>query len=331
MSMDAYAGYLRERGTDESGIRRRLDAVLAFDAWLLGQGAAMETAGEREARGYAKHLIGMPANVPETYDALCEYAAFSGLRVLYVAFTEITDCYGAMEMLRDTIEERYGAELRDRIFTEPIPPLGADEAERLHYTKRISWRMNALLTPEEAHAAWFTVQHGIPRKFWKQYDEKQKETFGACASPEALIGALVEERSAMLKRLHAENKLWFTQEITKDALAYLLGNPYLQLGEHNGRMGIVVTKVPYQTHKALHAKDEKMRRYYTCHCPLIREAIRNEETLSDDVCYCSLGHASHYLAGIGLEGLEGEVIESAVKGDARCKFIFYLPEESPAL
>ena len=83
--------------------------------------------------------------------------------------------------------------------------------------------------------------------------------------------------------------------------------------------------------KALHAADGTMKRYYTCHCPLIREAILNGDTLSGDVCYCSLGHASHYLAGIGLSGLEGEVIESAVKGDARCRFIFYLPEDGAAL
>lgn len=38
----------------------------------------------------------------------------------------------------------------------------------------------------------------------------------------------------------------------------------------------------------------------------------------------SLGHASHYLAGLGL-ALKGEVLESAVKGDTRCRFVFYLP------
>ena len=328
MSIDAYAEVLRKNGMEDMAIQRQLDAVSAFENWLSGQGVTVETAGEQEARRYAEYIIGTPKNTLETYDALCEYTAFRGRRSLYVAFTEITDCFGAMEMLRDTIQRRHGAEIRDRIFAEPIPPLGTDEATRLKHTKQISERMNALLTPKEAHAAWFQVQHGLPKAFWERYDEKQKETFGACGTPEALVKALTEERSTMLKRLHDENRLWYTQEITNDALEYLLVNPYLRMGEHNGRKGVVVTKVPYQTEKALHAENETMRRYYTCHCPLIREAIKNGETLSDDVCYCSLGHASHYLAAIGLDGLEGEVIESAVKGDARCKFIFYLPEEN---
>ena len=39
-----------------------------------------------------------------------------------------------------------------------------------------------------------------------------------------------------------------------------------------------------------------------------------------------LGHASHYLAGLDQE-LIGEVLESAVKGDTRCRFVFYLPHK----
>ncbi|HPJ02350.1 MAG TPA: hypothetical protein PKU80_05880 [Candidatus Limiplasma sp.] len=328
MNQIEYQRRLQAQGVPEAEIRQKLCAVQAFETWLAGQRLRLEDAAEAEVRQYARHLIGMPHNTTETYDALSEYAAVNGLRALYVAFLEVTDCYGAMEMLRDTIQAQHGTAIRDQIFTEPIPPLGADEAERFAYTKQINERMNALLTKEQCRAAWFEVQHGLPKAFWKAYDDKQRETFGACTSPDELVDALVGDRCTMIKRMHDENRLWYTQEVTGDAMRYLLDTPYLQMGEHNGRRGIVVTKVPYQTHQALHAADDRMKRYYTCHCPLIREAIWKGETLSDDVCYCSLGHASHYLAGIGLDTLEGEVLESAVKGDPRCRFIFYLPEET---
>jgi hypothetical protein len=68
-----------------------------------------------------------------------------------------------------------------------------------------------------------------------------------------------------------------------------------------------------------------MKRYYACHCPLLREATLTGQPISPDVCNCSLGHASHYLAGLG-QPLKGEVLESAVKGDIRCRFVFYLPD-----
>ena len=328
MSQNEYQRRLRAQGVPEAEMQQKLCAVQAFASWLTEHHLQLQDAAEDEVRQYARYLIGTPDNTPETYDALCEYAAVSGLRTLYVAFLEVTDCYGAMEMLRDTIMAQHGTAIRDKIFTQPIPPLGADEAERFAYTKQINERMSTLLTMKQSRAAWFQVQHGLPKTFWKAYDDKQRETFGACTSPDELVDTLVGDRRAMLKRMHDENRLWYTQEVTGDAMRYLLDTPYLQMGEHNGRRGIVVTKVPYQTHQALHAADDRMRRYYTCHCPLIREAILNGEALSDDVCYCSLGHASHYLAGIGLDTLEGEVLESAVKGDPRCRFIFYLPQEA---
>ena len=328
MNQNEYQRHLQAQGVPEAELRQKINAVQAFETWLAGHNLRLQDAAEAEVRQYAKYMIATPDNTIETYDALCEYAAVNGQRALYVAFLEVTDCYGAMEMLRDTIRAQHGEAICNKIFIEPIPPLGADEAERLAYTRQINERMNALLTQKQSRAAWFQVQHGLPKSFWKAYDNKQRETFGSCASPDELVDTLVRERRTMLKRMHDENRLWYTQEVTGDAMRYLLDTPYLQMGEHNGRRGIIVTKVPYQTHRALYAADDRMKRYYTCHCPLIREAILNGETLSDDVCYCSLGHASHYLAGIGLDTLEGEVLESAVKGDPRCRFIFYLPEEA---
>jgi len=55
-------------------------------------------------------------------------------------------------------------------------------------------------------------------------------------------------------------------------------------------------------------------------------SILQDQPISPDVCNCSLGHASHYLAGLDQE-LKGEVLESAVKGDTRCRFVFYLPNK----
>jgi hypothetical protein len=54
--------------------------------------------------------------------------------------------------------------------------------------------------------------------------------------------------------------------------------------------------------------------------------LLQSQPISVEVCTCSLGHASHYLAGLG-EDLKGEVLESAVKGDTRCRFVFYLPDK----
>ena len=111
--------------------------------------------------------------------------------------------------------------------------------------------------------------------------------------------------------------------INDEVLAYIKGDLEMEGGRREGNK-IFITKVPYNAIRYLHATDAKMKRYYACHCPLVREAILQDQPISPDVCNCSLGHASHYLAGLDLE-LKGEVIESAVKGDTRCRFVFYLP------
>ncbi|MBN1777910.1 MAG: hypothetical protein JW811_07285 [Clostridiales bacterium] len=328
MKAKDFADYLRTRNMDETEIKEQLAAVQAFEGWLSEQGEELATAGKETINRYAGQMIRDGSNTLSNFYALCRYAWWSGLRPQYVALVEVTDCDNGMEVLRDAIKKRHGAELRDRIFIEPIPPLGAGEAVRLEHTKAVNARMNELLTPGEVHAAWFQVQHGISREDWQKHDDEQRDKYSACESVEVFLERMREDRNAMLTRMRDENKLWFTQEITDDALRYLIENRHMQLGEHNGRKGIVVTKVPYMADKVARETDETLRRYYACHCPLVREAILNGETLSDDVCYCSLGHASHYLTGIGLEHLKGKVLESVVKGDARCRFIFYLPEET---
>ena len=326
MQTNAYREYLLARGASQMETAKRLSVIQAFETWLQSHKLSIQNAGKNDVRQYTDHLIATGGNTVETFDAFSEYAYWRDLRRLYVAFVEVTDCHQAMDVLRDTISRRHGAEIRDRIFKEPLPPLGADETTRLTHTKAISKRMKALLTPEEVHAAWFQVQHGIPRAFWEKHDEKQRKQYAGCRSLDEYIQRMREDREAMLIRLHDENKLWFTQTVTSDVLTFLARSKHMEPGEHKGRKGIWITKVPYMADKALREKDPKRRRYYTCHCPMIREAIWKGETLAGDVCYCSLGHASHFLAGMGLEGLEGEVVQSAVKGDDCCRFFFYLPE-----
>ena len=328
MKTNAYREYLRGHGLDDEKIEERIPVILAFEDWLSKRGMEIASADQADVGDYAKHLIAVGENTLRNYYTLCNYAMWLGLRALYVQLVEVTDCHNGMETLRDIIETRHGAEIRDQIFREPIPPLGADEAERFAYTQTISGRMDEYLTPKEIHAAWFQVQHGMPKEFWQKHDDEQRQKYAACESLEEFVDRMVEERHALLTRLHAENELWFTQEVTDEALDYLLEHPHLQLGEHNGRKGILVTKVPYQTARSLRETDKTLKRYYACHCPLVREAILKGKKLSGDSCYCSLGHASHYLTGMGLEHLEGEVLESVVRGDDRCRFIFYLPENA---
>ena len=327
MRTNEYKEHLCKQGISDAGINERIAAIQAFSEGLRTLGADVASAHKEAIGKYAKRLIAEGNNTPETFDALCEYTLWRGLRAQYIALVEISDCYNGMGVLGKAIEARHGAKVRDRIFMELPPPLGADEGERYAYTRQIAERMAELLTPEEARAAWFQVQHGIPESYWKKHDIREKEKYAGCETLGAFLQGKRQDRNAMLKTLHDKDELWFTMELTDEVLDFITSDVHMEIGKHGGKTGIVVTKVPYQAARFLRETDGKLKRYYACHCPLIREAIIRGEPIPAEVCYCSLGHASHFLAGMNLENLTGEVLQSVAQGDDRCRFIFYLPEE----
>jgi len=235
------------------------------------------------------------------------------------------DCHNAMVVLAGELERRHGRGVRDQIFREEPPPLGATEQERWGYTREITERMASKIAPGEIQAAWFQVQHGIPAEAWRESEAADKEKFRQCGSIDEFLTLKRQERDAMLTRLRDEDELWYTVIITDEVLEFIRNDPEMEVGQRQGNK-IFISKVPYNAVRYLHASDATLKRYYACHCPLVREAILQEQPISPEVCNCSLGHASHYLAGLGQE-LKGEVLESAVKGDIRCRFVFHLPEE----
>ncbi len=330
MKIGDYREYLQRQAIPGDAIERRISIVEDFEKFLTHPKVkeTIATAGKEVMEKFAQILIAEERNTMENFSALCDYADWNGQRKIYVALIELMDCHNAMAVLADEIEERHGREMRDQIFHEGLPPLGANEKERWAYTRMITERMAPMITPEERRAAWFQVQHGIPAEAWRESEAADMEKFRHCGSIDEFLTLKRRERDAMLIRMRDEDKLWYTVKINDEVLEFIRNDPEMEVGRREGNK-IYISKVPYNAVRYLHASDEKLKRYYACHCPLVREAILQEQPISPEVCDCSLGHASHYLAGLGQE-LNGEALESAVKGDTRCRFVFHLPEEELA-
>jgi hypothetical protein len=291
----------------------------------IGLEETITAAGREEVDRFAQKLIAEGRNTLENFSSVRDYTSWLGHRMLYVALVELMDCHNALEILADEIESRHGRELRDRIFSEALPSLGANEKERCACTRTIMEKMAQQLTTEETRNAWFQVQHGIPAEFWRKSDMADKEKYQQCRNIDEFLDLKRRERDTLLTRLRDEDKLWYTIEINNEVLEFIKSDPEMEVGRREGNR-VYITKVPYNAIRYLHETDAKMKRYYACHCPLVREAILKDQPISSDVCDCSLGYASHYLAGLNRE-LKGEVLESAIKGDTRCRFVFYLPKE----
>lgn len=332
-----YLQYLQRQTAPATNLAECVALAEDFSCFLsLPQVQKMGT-GKEQVEQFARERIETGRNTPENFRLLADFTNWLYLtkrlpsRELYVAWIEVMDCHKALEVLADHIEDHHGQEARQQVFPDPLPPLGASEAERCGYTRAIAARLEQTLAPNAVRDAWFQVQHGIPPERWQQYDPAEREMYRQCASADrgASIDAFLDrkrqERDVLLTRLRDEHALWYTVEIDDEVLEYVMSDPEMEVGQRQGNQ-IFFSKIPYNAKRYLHEHDPRLKRYYACHCPLLREAIRAGQPISAEVCRCSLGHASHYLAGLGLE-LKGEVLESAVRGDPRCRFVFTLPDE----
>ncbi len=321
MGISGYRRHLQREGAAEAAIERQTAITADFASFLAALGVDETAAGKGEAEKFARNLIAEGRNTLENFSALGDYAGGAGHRKLHVAWIELMDCHNALEVLAAEIERRHGKETRDKIFAEPLPPIGADEKERSAYTREITGRMTHLIPVEQARQAWFQVQHGIPAEDWRRSDAADREKFLQSGDIDEFLDLKRRERDELLTRLRDEDKLWYTVKISDEVLEFIKSDPEMEGGRREGER-IYITKIPYNAVRYLQETDPRMKRYYACHCPLVRPAILDGRPISPDVCHCSLGHASHYLAGIG-RPFRGEVLESAVRGDLRCRFVFY--------
>jgi hypothetical protein len=70
-----------------------------------------------------------------------------------------------------------------------------------------------------------------------------------------------------------------------------------------------------------------MKRYYACHCPLVRASVlEGKPEISPTWCYCSGGFEKLLFDVIFDEQVEVEVLENALGGDLRCRFAIKIPE-----
>jgi len=132
----------------------------------------------------------------------------------------------------------------------------------------------------------------------------------------------IEELTGYLKR----GAIWYEQEITPEVLELVKGNQEIQNGVRHGDK-IYVSKIPFAPKQYLTEKDPVMKRYHACHCQLVRTAIRDgKPKISPVFCYGSGGYEKLPYDVIFDEPVKIELLESALKGDMRCRFAIIIPE-----
>ncbi|MFX0183281.1 MAG: hypothetical protein ACFE95_09405 [Candidatus Hodarchaeota archaeon] len=89
---------------------------------------------------------------------------------------------------------------------------------------------------------------------------------------------------------------------------------------------IYVTKIPFNPQKYNQSTDENEKRYYYCHCGLVKASIKSPEIkISPSFCYCGGGWYKTLWEGILDKPVQIELLKSVIQGDDCCKFAVHLP------
>jgi hypothetical protein len=126
---------------------------------------------------------------------------------------------------------------------------------------------------------------------------------------------------------HAKQRtLYSTQEVDDEVVEYARRTPTCQAGVRKGDI-TYVTKIPYMAKRYLHENNRRTKRYYACHCPWVREAIRSGTKISPEFCYCSAGFEKQLWDVMFGRPVKADVLQSALKGDLICKFTIHIHRE----
>ena len=326
MDKEGYRGYLtdRDQPIPEEEIVEAIKIVEKFEEFLKQFDKTLETASATEAHKFSKVLIEEELNSWTNYAALTRYGYFIQNMDLYIAVFELLDGAEVMDVLYDRLGEYVGDEKRDEILSkENLPPFGLPSTEKVGVTREVMGKMEKLLDPETCKKTLAAVAHGLPKDFRKGEREKYLDS-------EDIDDYLKKKRESIMKVMQThrdEETLFFGQEINDAVLDFLKSRTDVLVGERRGDI-IYHTKIPYMAKKYLETTDERMKRYYACHCAWARESIKTgEEGVSPTFCYCSAGFTKMPWEAALDQPLETEMVKSVLQGDLECSFIIHLPED----
>jgi len=313
------------KGLSEETIQAHIRMVKEFEAFLKrkDQSEDFESATVDDFRSFVQYLIRNGKNTWNNFLALLRYARFANNKEVQGALLQLLDGSNVLQELSNTVRKTVGEVKHAKIFERiELPLLGSPSKDWPVTTKKFMERLEAELDENTCRQILLSGPHAGP----KEYYLEERKKFLESKDIDDFLRKRHQEFVGLLKEHMKENTLFFNQEIDEEVLEYVRNTPSCQNGIRKGDV-VYVTKIPYMAKEYLHEKDEKMKRYYYCHCPWVREAIRSGIEVSPNFCYCSAGFEKRPWDVIFNQPVKADVIETVLKGDFVCKFAIHIPRE----
>jgi hypothetical protein len=320
MDLQGFRILLVNRNVPDDKLAPALALAGRFDTYLSGKPATAETAW-----AFSKILIDEGGNTEENYITLVRYCLFIQNHEMYVALVELVDGGEVGGNLYRMIGKRFGKQARQEIFAGiGVAPYGTPTPEKPAYLQPVIERLEAKIGKEACADFLSASLRTLPTRYFLGERRKYYQT----GNIDEYLRQRKDDFVARLETCLREGRPFFAQEITEEVIAFVRNDPEMGGGRREGNI-IYETKIPYLTQKYLSETDPTLRRYYYCHCPWAREAIKNGDvSLAETFCNCSGGFHKKTFEVIFKQTLRVDVLESALKGDDRCRFAIHLPPEA---
>ena len=314
---------LQERHPEQPDlVDLQMTIIEDFQTFLSANGGrTVEEAIGFDANTYAVVLRQTEQDVGDTLYYLFRYAKYLGNEDLASELVLFFDAWNVMTRMSDLTKEHHAAAWENVFGDVDLPQVGATLDEMSIFTREVDRRMQA----ELALADYQYIMCKNAHAWDPAWDGDWQEQFRASGSLDAFITLLNESFISELVSCRDKGELFWSQIVDDQVMAHMKANPlYTRLGHT-----IRVQKIPYLTRRYLAAEDTRMKRFYACHCPWIRNSILQEEgAVSRHFCNCSLGHAKRPFDVAFGRAVTGRVIETVMDEDGLvCLFEIDIPTE----
>lgn len=321
MDQEGFRQYLQTRNVnDPAQLEAALVVATRFEDYLARTGEENLAAPTLD---FVRMLINEQANSWENLVTLLRYAYFTRQDQVYTAILELLDGAEAQENLYKRVGDRYGEALREQVFEGiGLAALGLPNTQKPATLQPVLLRLQAEFGDEDCIELLADSLRNLPDTYYLE----ERKLYQESKNIEAFLVQKKANFVAQLEKMMAEGRLFFSQPVTAEVIEYVRQDPEIGGGVCQGAV-IYESKIPYMTDAYLAEQDPLRKRYLYCHCPWAREAILSGESVSEHFCNCSAGFHKRNWEVIFGQSLKAKVLESVLRGDARCRFAIYLPPE----
>jgi hypothetical protein len=321
MDREGFRELLKTRKLTEDQIQASIAMAERFEDYL---GSKREMSKADSTWEFCNILIDEDQNSYDNLLTIARYGIFTKNNDIYVAMLEVLDGAEAQPNLYKKVGNLFGEAVRDEVFAGiGISVLGLPSTEKPFDMFPVLDRLIGKVGYEQVELLLSDCLRDLPDRYYRGERRKYIKTGD-------IDQYLVKKHRSFVRGLKAcqkKGELFFSQEITDEVVKYVQDRPEIESGVRDGNL-IYVSKIPYNAKQYLTETDPTLKRYYACHCPWAREAIKEGNIqLNPIFCNCSGGYHKKPWEVIFGQTLQVEVLESVIKGDFRCRFVVHLPEE----